>query len=80
MWDMFYLTLFSCSMALILIRRMRNTIQNDQALRDLTVREAMEEMEMIFKIASSNLCGRISTETSTINRPIMEAFKRERFL
>ncbi len=67
--------LFLQFLALILICRIRNTTREDRILRNLTVREVMEEMETLAKITYSNRYGQIYTETSPIQRNIMEAFK-----
>lgn len=67
--------LFLQFLALILICRIRNTTREDQSLRNLTVREIMEEMETLAKITYSNRYGQLYTETSPIQRTIIEAFK-----
>ena len=67
--------LFLQFLALILICRMRNTTREDRILRNLTVREVMEEMETLARITYSNRYGQVYTETSPIQRNIMEAFK-----
>lgn len=67
--------LFLQFLALILICRIRNTTREDRILRNLTVREVMEEMETLAKITYSNRYGQVYTETSPIQRNIMDAFK-----
>jgi len=67
--------LFLQFLALILICRIRNTTREDKILRNLTVREVMEEMETLSKITYSNRYGQLYTETSPIQRQIMDAFK-----
>ena len=67
--------LFLQFLALILICRIRNTTREDRILRNLTVREVMEEMETLTRITYSNRYGQVYTETSPIQRNIMEAFK-----
>ncbi len=67
--------LFLQFLALILICRIRNTTREDKILRNLTVREVMEEMETLSKITYSNRYGQLYTETSPIQRNIMAAFK-----
>jgi len=66
--------LFLQFLALILICRIRNTIQTDKVLRNLTVREVMEDMETLVKITYSGRYGQLYTETSPIQRKIMEVF------
>lgn len=61
-------------LALILICRIRNTTQSDKILRNLTVREVMEEMETLVRITYSGRYGQLYTETSPIQRKIMEIF------
>ena len=61
-------------LALIYICQIRNTIQNDRILRNLTVREVMEEMETLVKIKYSHRCGQLYTETNPTQRKIMSAF------
>jgi len=67
--------LFLQFLALILICRIRNTTREDKILRNLTVREVMEEMETLSKITYSNRYGQLYTEISPIQRQIMDAFK-----
>jgi transposase len=61
-------------LALILICQIRNTIQADSILRNLTVREVMEDMETLVRITYAGRHGRLYTETSPIQRKIMEVF------
>jgi len=61
-------------LALILICRIRNTTQADRILRNLTVREVMEDMETLVRITYSGRYGQLHTETSPIQRKIMEVF------
>jgi len=67
--------LFLQFLALILICRIRKTTREDKILRNLTVREVMEEMETLSKITYSNRYGQLYTETSPLQRAIMTAFK-----
>ncbi|MCG2760781.1 MAG: IS1634 family transposase [Candidatus Delongbacteria bacterium] len=60
--------------ALIFICQIRNTIQDDKTLRNLTVREVIENMETMVQITYSGRYGRLYTETSPIQRKIIEAF------
>jgi hypothetical protein len=48
--------------------------QADKALRNLTVREVMENMETLVKITYSGHYGQIYTEANPIQRKIMEVF------
>ena len=66
--------LFLQFLALILICRIRNTSQTDKELRNLTVREVMEDMETLVKITYSGRYGQLYTETNPIQRKIMEVF------
>lgn len=67
--------LFLQFLALILICKLRNTTREDPVLKNLTVREVMEEMQTLSKITYSNRYGQIYTETSPIQRKIMESFQ-----
>jgi transposase len=66
--------LFIQFLALILICQIRNVLQSDKSLRNLTVREVMEEMETIVKIKYDHHYGAIYTERSPSHRNIMAAF------
>ncbi|OGV17761.1 MAG: hypothetical protein A2X47_03130 [Lentisphaerae bacterium GWF2_38_69] len=66
--------LFLQFLALIYICRIRNIIQEDEVLRNLTVREVMEDMETLVQIKYSHRYGQLLTETNPIQRKIMEAF------
>ncbi len=61
-------------LALIYISSIRKTIQADEKLKYLTVREVMEEMETLTKIKYSNRYGQVFTETTHIQRHILEMF------
>ena len=52
----------------------RHTIQDDAALRNLTVREVMEDMEALVRISCSGRYGQLYTETGPLQRKIMEVF------
>lgn len=52
----------------------RNTTQTDKILRNLTVREVMEDMETLVRITYSGRYGQLYTETSPIQRKIMDVF------
>ena len=66
--------LFLQFLALIYICQIRNVIQEDKILRNLTVREVMEDMETLVQIRYSHRYGQLYTETNPIQRKIMEAF------
>ena len=66
--------LFLQFVALIYISSIRNTIQKDEKLKHLTVREIMEEMETLVKIKYSNRYGQVFTETTPLQRRIMDVF------
>lgn len=66
--------LFLQFLALIYISRIRNVIQADKILRNLTVREVMEDMETLVQIRYSHRYGQLYTETNPIQRKIMVAF------
>lgn len=66
--------LFLQFLALILVCRIRNTTRDDKKLRNLTVREIMEEMETLSQITYSNRYGQLHTETNPMQRKIMDAF------
>jgi transposase len=66
--------LFIQFLALILICRIRNTIRKDSVLRNLTVREVMENMETLIKITYTGRYGQVYTEISPTQRKIIEVF------
>ena len=66
--------LFLQFLALIYISSIRSTIQADNKLKYLTVRELMEEMETLTKIKYSNHYGQIFTETTPMQRHVLEVF------
>lgn len=66
--------LFLQFLALILMSRIRNTTREDKILRNLTVREVIEEMETLARIKYSNRYGQLYTEVSPIQRQIIKAF------
>jgi transposase len=61
-------------LALILVCQIRNTAREHKGTADLTVREIMEAMEPLVKITYSGRYGQLYTETSPLQRKIMEAF------
>ncbi len=66
--------LFLQFIALIYISSIRSIIQTDDKLKHLTAREVMEEMETLTKITYSNRYGQLFTETTPLQRHIMETF------
>ena len=66
--------LFLQFLALIYISSIRTKIQADKKLKYMTAREVMEEMETLSKIKYSNRYGQVFTETTKIQRKIMEVF------
>ena len=66
--------LFLQFLALIYISFIRTKIQADDKLKYLTTREVMEEMETLTRVKYSNRYGQVFTETTPIQRRIMEAF------
>jgi len=67
--------LFMQFLALIYVSSIRNTVQKDQKLKHLTVKEVMEEMETLVRVKYSNRYGQVFTETTPIQRKIMEVFE-----
>jgi len=67
--------LFLQFLALILMSGIRKRIQNHKDLKNLTVREVMENMETLTSISCQEKGERIYTEPSKIQRKIMEAFQ-----
>ena len=67
--------LFLQFLALILISLIRNTTRQNSVLKNLMVREVMEEMETLSKITYTNRCGEIYTETSPMQQKIMDIFQ-----
>ena len=61
-------------LALIYISQIRNSIQADPILKNLTVREVMEHMETLVQIRYSNRYGQLLTETDPTQRLILETF------
>jgi transposase len=66
--------LFLQFLSLVYISTIRNTIEANNKLKYLTAREVMEEMETLTRIKYSNRYGQIFTETTAMQRCIMEAF------
>ena len=61
-------------LALIYLSSIRNTIKADSRLNKLTTREVIEEMETLTKITYSGRYGQLFTETTPLQRNIMEVF------
>lgn len=66
--------LFLQFIALIYVSSIRNTIQKDDKLKYMTVREVMEEMETLARIKYSNRYGQVYTETNPRQRQILRVF------
>lgn len=66
--------LFLQFLALVYVSAIRTTAQADAKLKHLTVREVMEQMETLARIRYSNRYGEVFTETTPIQRTIMEVF------
>jgi transposase len=66
--------LFIQFLALIYVSAIRNTTRNNDKLKYLTVRETIEEMETLTQIKYSNRYGQVFTETTPLQREIMNAF------
>ncbi len=66
--------LFLQFLALIYVSSIRIAIQKDEKLKYLTVREVMEEMETLVRVKYSNRYGQVFTETTPIQRRIMDVF------
>jgi transposase len=66
--------LFLQFIALIFASEIRETIKSNKAIQYLSVREVMEHMETLSRIKCSNRYGQVYTETSPLQRHIMEAF------
>lgn len=61
-------------LALIYISSIRSEIQKDEKLKYLTAREVMEEMETMVKVKYSNRYGQVFTESTPIQRRIVDVF------
>lgn len=61
-------------LALILLSKIRNTAQESDKLKNLSIREIMEHAESITKISYSGRYGSVIAETNPRQRQIMEAF------
>jgi transposase len=66
--------LFLQFLALVYVSLIRAATRPDEKLRHLTVREVMEEMETLVRIKYSKRYGEVFTETTPIQRQIMEVF------
>jgi len=70
--------LFLQFLALIYVSSIRAATRPDEKLRHLTVREVMEEMETLVRVKYSKRYGHVFTETTPIQRQIMDLFGVER--
>jgi len=66
--------LFLQFLALVYVSMIRAATRPDEKLRHLTVREVMEEMETLVRIKYSKRYGEVLTETTPIQRRIMDVF------
>ena len=66
--------LFLQFLALVYTSSIRSQKKVDDKLKFLTVREIMEEMETLVKVRYSNRYGTVFTETTPIQRRIMDIF------
>lgn len=66
--------LFLQFLALIYVSEIRNVTRANEKLKRLTVRDVMEQMETLTRIKFSKRYGQIYTETTPLQRDIMQAF------
>ena len=66
--------LFLQFLALVYVSSIRTAVQADEKLRHMTVREVMEQMETLVRVKYSNRYGEVFTETTPMQRRIMEVF------
>jgi transposase len=66
--------LFLQFIALIFASEIRKVKKNNKDTKHLSVREVMEHMETLSRIKCSNRYGQVYTESSPLQRSIMEAF------
>jgi len=66
--------LFLQFLALIYVSEIRKVIRNNKKLKNLTVRDVMEQMETLTRIKYSKHYGQVYTETTPLQRDIMQAF------
>ena len=66
--------LFIQFLALIYVSAIRNEIRDHPKLKHFTVAKVMEEMETLVKIKYSNRYGEVFTETTPIQRQIIDCF------
>lgn len=67
--------LFIQFLALIIISVIRKTAKTDDTLKNMTVREIMEAMETLIQIKYENRYGQVYTETTPLQRKIIDVFK-----
>lgn len=61
-------------LALIYISSIRSEIQKDEKLKYLTAREVMEEKETMVKVKYAKRYGQVFTESTPIQRRIVDVF------
>jgi hypothetical protein len=66
--------LFLQFLALIYISSIRKKITSDDKLKYITARGTMEEMETLVRVKYSNRYGQVFTETTPLQRRIIDAF------
>ena len=66
--------LFIQFLALIYVSSIRSRTQADERLKYMTAREVMEEMETLVRVKYSNRYGQVFTETTPLQRRIMDVF------
>lgn len=66
--------LFLQFLALIYVSEIRKVTRGNEKLKKLTVRDVMEQMETLARIKFSKRYGQVYTETTPLQRDIMQAF------
>jgi transposase len=69
--------LFLQFLALIYVSSIRTKIKEDKSLKYFSVRKVMEEMETLVRVKYSNRYGQVYTETTPIQRRIIDLFDIE---
>lgn len=66
--------LFLQFLALIYVSEIRKVLKKNKKLKNLTVRDVMEQMETLTRIKYSRHYGQVYTETTPVQRDIMQVF------
>jgi len=66
--------LFLQFLVLIYVSEIRKVTRGNEKLKNLTVRDVMEQMETLSRIKFSKRYGQVYTETTPLQRDIMLAF------